>query len=80
MAHVNFESNVVFTGNDVAKLGTSQRKTCAALLAISGLVLDARTTWVDADTTLHDLMEVSGIFITQLVSQDLMHAQPTVDF
>lgn len=35
---------------------------------------------MDEDTTLHALMEVSGIFMPQLVTKQLEQAQPSVDF
>lgn len=42
MSEVNSAGQVVYKGDDVLNLGTPKRRASAALLALSGLVLDPR--------------------------------------
>ncbi|KAK9811113.1 hypothetical protein WJX73_003638 [Symbiochloris irregularis] len=65
--------------DDVSKLGTPHRKACAALVTISGLVLDVMTTRVDRDKTLQDLM-VCALLIKVPQSRALKAAQPCLTY
>ncbi|KAK9794348.1 hypothetical protein WJX73_008639 [Symbiochloris irregularis] len=80
-AEVNQQEAVrVFQTSDVANLGTPHRKACAALVTMSGLVMDVTHAQVDPDHSVQNLMSISGMLLKLPQDAALKAAQPCLNW